>query len=189
MGPALAGASLLVLAVVVAAPTRSHDVSALREEYVRALRSYESVPYVWGGESRRGIDCSGLVRCGMIAAAKSHGLATLNPGLLRESFLLRWNDSSAKALKEEHRSKTRLLFMARSLNETRHEALRPGDMAVTSNGVHVLAYLGERTWIEADPSELNGNRVITLTVPSRSAWFNTPVHLVRWRQLDEESRA
>lgn len=60
----------------------------------------------------------------------------------------------------------------------------PGDMAVTSSGVHVLAYLGERTWIEADPNELQGNRVIRVKTPTRNAWFNMPVHIMRWRQFD-----
>ena len=57
-------------------------------------------------------------------------------------------------------------------------------MAVTSNGVHVLAYVGDSTWIEADPSALVGYKVVQIKAPTSNAWFNTPVHIVRWRRLD-----
>ena len=165
-------------------PGRAANSSALRQEYVRALQSYDGTVYVWGGESRRGIDCSGLMRCALIDTNVKLGLTTLNPGLLREAFSLWWNDSSAKAMKEEYQGKTRFLQTSPDLNQFDHTTIEPGDMAVTSNGVHVMAYVGNQTWIEADPSELQGNKVVQVKVPSRIAWFATPVHLMRWRQLE-----
>lgn len=169
-------------------PGRSANPSALRQEYVRALQSYEGTAYVWGGESRRGIDCSGLMRCALIDANVKIGLATLNPGLLREAFSLWWTDSSARAMKEEFQDKTRFLQAASTLNQLDHTTIEPGDMAVTSNGVHVMAYIGNQRWIEADPSELQGNKVVQVKVPSRIAWFTTPVHLMRWRQLEANGK-
>lgn len=165
-------------------PSRPLDPQKLREEYVRTLQSYDGTIYVWGGESRRGIDCSGLMRCALIDTNVKLGLTTLNPGLLREAFALWWNDSSAKAMKEEFQGKTRFLQTAPTLNQLDHTTIEPGDMAVTSNGVHVMAYVGNQTWIEADPSELQGNKVVQVKVPSPIAWFTTPVHLMRWRQLE-----
>lgn len=53
-------------------------------------------------------------------------------------------------------------------------------MAVTSSGVHVLIYLGDREWIQADPGYA---RVVRMTVPSEDAWFAMPVVMVRWRVL------
>ena len=51
--------------------------------------------------------------------------------------------------------------------------------AVTASGVHVLAYLGNGKWIEADPT---ASTVIEVRVPERSnAWFNMPVKIVRWQ--------
>ena len=150
---------------------------------MRALKSYEGTPYVWGGENRRGIDCSGLIRSAMIDANWQRGLKTCNPALLRQAFSLWWHDSSALAMKQEYRGQTRLLFTSRSLNETDYTRLQPGDIAVTQSGAHVLAYLGDRTWIEADPNALFGDRVIQVQVPTRNAWFRTPMSLMRWRQL------
>ena len=60
--------------------------------------------------------------------------------------------------------------------------LIPGDLAVTEDGVHVLAYLGGSEWIEADP-QLNG--VVRLSAPSENPWFGVEVRVVRWRVLND----
>jgi hypothetical protein len=49
------------------------------------------------------------------------------------------------------------------------------------SGVHILAYLGDNHWIEADPT---AHKVLIVQVPeSNNAWFNVPVRIVRWRTL------
>ncbi|MBV9868261.1 MAG: C40 family peptidase [Abitibacteriaceae bacterium] len=152
----------------------------LRQGYVVALNRYESVPYVWGGEGLRGIDCSGLVRRGMIDADLKTGFATANPALIRAGCDLWWHDCSAKALKEEYRHQTQLLLTTSSLNHLNYAALLPGDFAVTDSGVHTLAYIGNQTWLEADPGAW---KVIKVKIPSKIAWFSQPMHIMRWRQL------
>jgi hypothetical protein len=106
---------------------------------------------------------------------------TLNPSLVRGSLDLWWHDASAKAMMEEYRGNTRVLFAAKSLNTLDYTKLSPGDFAVTSSGVHTLAYVGNRTWIEADPGPM---RVIQVRVPTKNAWFSMPVKIVRWQVLE-----
>lgn len=160
-------------------PGRPADPLRLREAYLKSLASYEGVRYIWGGENLFGIDCSGLVRQGLINANLKEGLRSLNPALLREAFLLFWNDRTARALGE---GADGLLFKtgeAKSINELDHSTLCPGDIAVSQNGAHVMAYLGESTWIEADPGP---GKVIKVTIPEeKNPWFCTPVRLFRWR--------
>lgn len=168
-------------------PKRAENSQELRQEYVRSLLRYKGVTYVWGGETKRGIDCSGLMRCGLVDADWKRGIATFNPALLRAGFSLWWNDCSALAMKEEYQNRTRLLFTSASISkidEIDEVKMEPGDIAVTSNGVHVLAYIGRKTWIEADPNEGVGHKVVEVHIPSRNVWFNTPVHVMRWRQLE-----
>jgi peptidoglycan/LPS O-acetylase OafA/YrhL len=55
-------------------------------------------------------------------------------------------------------------------------------LAVTANGVHVLAYVGNQTWVEADPGEW---KVIQVKVPATNPWFLVPVRIVRWAQLQD----
>ena len=54
----LLGFAVLVLVV----PGRKQDAGSLRRQYVAALQQYEGTRYIWGGENRFGIDCSGLVQ-------------------------------------------------------------------------------------------------------------------------------
>lgn len=163
-------------------PGRPADPSELRTAYAECLLKYRGVRYVWGGEGRLGIDCSGLVRRGLIDANVAVGVRTLNPRLLRAALSLWWHDCSARALRDEYRGLTVRRGVAPGINGIAKDSLLPGDLAVTADGVHVLACLGGETWIEADPGVL---RVITVITPSENPWFAVPVQLVRWTQLEE----
>ncbi len=177
---ALAVAGVIFLFLIL--PGKERDASRLRETYVESLRKYEGTRYIWGGENRLGIDCSGLVRKGLIIANYKQGIWSLNPALVREGLSLWWHDCSARALGEGYRQRTHLLFSADSINQIDPAKMLPGDIAVTESGVHTLAYLGDRTWIEADPV---AGRVLQVQTPSKSPWFNEPVKVMRWAQLDE----
>jgi len=161
-------------------PGRPSDPDVIQRYYVECLRQYTGTYYLWGGENRLGIDCSGLVRRGLINANVKMGIQTKNPRLVRNAFILWWHDCSARALRDEYRGFTSRLFTAASINSIERGTIKPGDLAVTENGIHVLAYLGGNTWIEADPDAM---RVIMVEVPSNNPWFTMPVHLVRWSQL------
>jgi len=73
------------------------------------------------------------------------------------------------------------LFRHESIAAANHSALRAGDLAVTEDGVHVLAYLGDHTWIEADPDL---RKVVEIKLPTSISWFHQPVKFVRWSVLD-----
>ena len=172
-----------VLAVIfVAWPARGQRQPALlRQSYIKALQRYEGVTYHWGGEGICGIDCSGLVRRGMIDGLFRQGLRTGDGALVRQAADLWWHDCSASALGQDYRGLTTRVQSAGSLNVLDHSTIQPGDLAVTANGVHVMAYLGDRRWIEADPGH---RRVITIVVPSQeNAWAQVPVNIVRWTIL------
>jgi len=157
------------------------SVETLRTDYLTGLRRYEGVRYYWGGETARGIDCSGLVRRGLIDALFWRGIRTFHPGVVREAFSLWWHDCSASALGLQHRGLTVHLLETPSINALDHSKILPGDLAVTKNGIHIMAYLGSSHWIEADPSE---GRVITVAAPSvGNSWFQSPMNIVRWTVL------
>lgn len=162
-------------------PGRNADSPrSLSDAFTTAMLRYEGVPYWWGGESGRGIDCSGLIRRGMMDAALSEGLRHLDGSLLRAAADLWWHDCSAEALGEGYRGYTEPVTRAQSLNALDHKLVAPGDLAVSAGGAHILAYLGEGRWIQADPS---AQSVIVEAVPSTNGWFHTQVKVVRWRRL------
>jgi hypothetical protein len=184
-----AGLIVLGLAPVIlmCLPGRETDRKLLRDEYTRILRTYEGTRYVWGGESYLGIDCSGLVRKPLVFACLSQGMRRLNGALIRMGAWLWWNDASAMALRDGYSGMTIENGRGASVNELGQmkelsSLLRPGDLAVTADGIHVLAYLGGNEWIEADPQL---NRVVRMATPSENAWFNVEVRVVRWRILKE----
>lgn len=176
----------LIFTVCLAWPSRAMDsADKLRGDYLAGLRRYEGVAYYWGGENGRGIDCSGLVRRGLIDALLRRGLSAREPGLVRQAIGLWWDDCTASALGEGHHGLTVRVLDTLGINRLDHADILPGDLAVTDSGVHIMAYLGEHRWIEADP---NFGRVVILTAPTtESSWFRTPMRIVRWSILEKPS--
>ncbi|MBS0660915.1 MAG: C40 family peptidase [Verrucomicrobia bacterium] len=175
--------ALTALGLWLSGPGNPGPREALRAANVEALRGYDGVAYRWGGENSRGIDCSGLVRRGLIGACLRRGLATGNAVLVRHAAWLWWHDASARDLGAGG-AQTFVRFEAGSVREIEPNQLLPGDLAVTRDGVHVLAYLGESRWIQADPQ---AGRVLVLSAKDlQNPWLRVPVRIVRWRVLDSD---
>ena len=166
--------------VAVCLPARSVDPDRLASDYCKGLRIFRGVRYVWGGEGLLGIDCSGLVRKGLIWGQIYHGLRTVNGSPIRDAITLWWHDCSAMALRDGYRGWTMELFRHDTVAGADVTELKTGDLAVTTDGGHVMAYLGSQTWIEADPS---AHKVIEVVLPTENQWFKTPVVFVRWKWL------
>jgi hypothetical protein len=162
-------------------PGRAVDPADLRTEYVKQLKRYNGTRYVWGGENGRGIDCSGLIRRALINTHMRIAFTTANPSALRSGLDLWWHDCSALAMRDQYRDFTVPVLKAESINSITNPLLRPGDLAVTASGIHILAYLGNQEWIQAEPGEM---KVITLTVPHENGWLKQPVHIMRWTQMN-----
>lgn len=168
----------VMIGIFLALPARGPaDAAKLRKAYVAGLLRYRYVPFYWGGESPKGIDCSGLIRRGQIDSMFLQGIGTLDAGLVRYSLRVWWNDCTARDFGEGRGFTTRL-FSAPSINALDHSKILPGDLAVTSDGVHIMAYLGNNKWIEADPGL---EHVAAVFVPAKdNVWFEKPIYIARW---------
>jgi hypothetical protein len=160
------------------APGRPLDSRQLAERYRVELLRYQGTRYVWGGENRLGIDCSGLVRIALVNAMLRQGIATANPALVRSGLSLWWHDKSALSLRDGGDGTTIPITSADSINAIDCSEIHLGDLAVTASGVHVMAYAGDHLWVEADP---NRHRVIAAVAPvPNNSWFATKVRVMRW---------
>lgn len=133
-------------------PGKPIDPDALRADYVSRMRGYDGTRYVWGGESWLGIDCSGLPRRSLRDALWAEGMRHANGTAFRMWLSQWWFDTSALAIRQGYRGQTRTLGITGPLWELDSSPLLPGDLAVRGDGGHVVAYLGDRLWIEADPT-------------------------------------
>ena len=151
------------------------------EAYIKALQSHVGVPYVWGGEGWNGVDCSGLLRRAYVRASLADGLAHARPGCLKSAADVWLFDASAAELRRGYGGRTRVVESGVTINRLDHRQVAPGTLAITSNGIHCLAYLGNSTWIEADPNQMS---VITHKAPdSNFGWFTIHVDLIRWTTM------
>jgi hypothetical protein len=178
-------ASTLFLAGLILLPSHSRiDQVELRRNYVQQLRSYNKTIYVYGGENCLGVDCSGLVRVAMVQALRHYGLKARDSNALRSSFRLWWFDSNAIDLGKARSRHTVPVTNGDFETLSDHAAILPGDLAVTESGSHVLAYLGDETWIEADPS-VGRTHIFTLSGQFASL-AGERVRFVCWRWLTEK---
>jgi hypothetical protein len=159
--------------------SRNPDSAGLRQSFIARLKEYDGVRYFYGGENHRGVDCSGLVRAAMIRALVDRGLSSRNAGMLRSAFVLWWRDTNAIQLGKGINGLTEPIGDGSPLTMRAAQNLRLGDLAVTTTGSHVLAYLGDQRWIEADPDMARVHVVDLMT--SRIA--DQEVLLVTWRWL------
>lgn len=157
------GYGLLLLGVVGIAlpflPGERPDVWRVRTDYVAALRSFQGCRYVWGGEGRLGIDCSGLPRRAWRNALVREYVRTWNGALIRDALENWWFDASARALSRGYRGYTMPLDARGKIRTMSYAHLTPGDLAATDSGVHTLTFLGGQEWIQADSEP---GRVIVL---------------------------
>jgi len=177
---AVAGLPLAV-GLVLLLPGRVVDTADLRARMVTALKRYDGVTYVWGGENTFGIDCSGLVRRARMDAEWSYAFVHLDAGAIRRALSLWWFDQSALAMGQLDRGTTVQLGDVANLATCPQDRYLPGDFAILG-GVHVVAALGEGTWIEADPS---AEKVLILPPGSDNSWLKQKATLVRWTVLHE----
>jgi hypothetical protein len=163
-------------------PSRAIDATELRANYLQALTRYEGSTYYWGGENKRGIDCSGLPRRSLRDALLRYGIAHANGKAFRLAAEQWYYDTSAKALGEGYRSFTKNLAIEGTVQSIDNSTLQAGDLAVTKSGIHTMVYLGEGKWIQADPgigavATLHGRN-------DQNTWFDAPITMHRWSILD-----
>lgn len=158
------------------------DKEIIRLEYVKSLKEYDGTKYLWGGETSLGIDCSGLVRRGLIDTYIRLGFLKFSPQYIRKGIYLWFNDLSAEAMGNEHNNLTVRILSDQTLNNTDYGQIREGDIMVTTSGVHTMAYIGNQEWIQADPSK---HKVVILRAPDVSNnWYNVPSNILRWKDLE-----
>jgi hypothetical protein len=177
----------VLAAILFLLPANRINDTELRHDYLKRLNQFENTPYVWGGENSRGIDCSGLPRRALRDALFTYGIRHGNGTAIREAAAQWWYDTSAQALSQGYRDTTIGLGITGTIREIDTTPLQPGDLAITTNGIHLIVYAGEGKWIQADPGIGH-----VATLDGRTAdnlWFLSPVTMHRWSVLEIKKRA
>jgi len=152
----------------------------LRTFYVNELSRYEGTRYIWGGENRLGIDCSGLPRKALRNALLKGAFIYGERRCLKLAIQNWWLDASAAALANGYQNYVTWLQKEGTVSDIRENALSPGDLAITEDGVHVMVFLGEDRWISADPIR---GKVIIESSNANNPWFREKVKFYTWTVL------
>lgn len=129
--------------------------------FIKHLQSFEDTKYVWGGETAWGIDCSGLIRQAMVHSY-------LSSGRIGSAFQVWFFDCPAKNFAVQYKDLFAAVVDSGTINTLDHSLLKPGAIAVTKSGLHILAYLGNEQWIQASP---NDKKVISKHHLAEDLWF------------------
>lgn len=172
----------LLLAIPLLLPGRPLDEARLKSDYLSGMRGFKGSTYVWGGESARGIDCSGLPRRALRDALARQAI-TGNGKAARLWLEQWWFDTSARAMMESYRGFTKATGIRGQMIKIDPSQVQPGDLAVTGDGRHVMIYLDRGEWIQADP----GPGQVIVATPGRddNAWFDSFVSLHRWTLFED----
>lgn len=135
-------------------------------KYVTALKRYEHVPYVWGGETHKGIDCSGLIRMALCDVY----LSEYKWGAALHIFYF---DAAAKDLGRKYKSILTYKRSYPSINDIPQSELKKGSIVVASD-IHTFAYIGENQWIQASPTD---DKVTIKDANEPDNYFRTAVEL------------
>ena len=147
----------------------------LRDKYVTALISYKGNVYAPYGD-QNGISCSTLVRQALIDAIGSdkvsHAAIESHPCLSEE-------------LNEGCSGELSPVLHAANLKTIDYTKLKKGDIAVLGNtlGIHTLAYIGDETWIHADP--ISGKVIESKEPEEDDDWTTFQVNVMRWNILKD----
>ena len=147
----------------------------LREKYVAALMSYEGDEYAPYGENG-GISCSTLVRRALIDAVGADSIAR---------SVIEAHPCRSEELSEGCSGELSLVLRAPNLKKIDYTKIRTGDIAVLGNhpGIHTLAYIGDATWIHADP--ITGKVVISKAAEENDDWMTFEANVLRWNILKD----
>lgn len=96
----------MIASLALLLPGPSMDQTKLREDYITRMVAFTGTPYYWGGESSRGIDCSGLPRRALRDALLNYGVTHAHGGALRLFLQQWWFDTSARAMAQGYRGQT-----------------------------------------------------------------------------------
>lgn len=173
--PAIGVTAILATTIAIAPIRTSH--ADLQSASLQEAMGYLNAPYVWGGESHLGIDCSGLPRAALRQATLRLFFENRDPALLRV-FAFNWLiDVPAKGMLAGRGND--VVASAKSILELPTEARVTGNLVATADGTHVMMVVDERHVIEADPAI---GHVVKLEISDKSSpWTTRPVVALRPR--------
>ena len=92
----------------------------------------------------------------------------------------RHEDCSAKDMWNSCGSDLKVIEQIGKIGDIDYSKLVPGDVAAF-HGVHVAAYIGNRTWVDSDPAHNGVGKIRLENVSPLDPWFAGEVRILRWR--------
>jgi cell wall-associated NlpC family hydrolase len=112
-----------------------------------------------------------------IDAAMSSAWRDISPAHLRRALHLWLRDQGASNFENNAPIEGKRIVTLPSIKGRTPKTILPGDLAIVGDGIHVLLYLGENRWIQADPSSSTVHEDDTSN--GQISWFNGKAVILR----------
>lgn len=165
--------------------SNDRNYNIIKSQYNTAVKDYIGVPYKLNGETKYGIDDSGIARCSLWQSILKYGISNRDWHLLIKVFpLFWWRDLSSKDILNQKYNYTDLIGYYKNISKIPPEKIRSGDIAYIIDDELLMVYIGNNKWVTSKENE----KAKVINIRHNESDIRKNIILLRWWILEYNSQ-